>query len=215
MRILAHEMPDGSVQRSTCFEPILAWLMAGRTEADVVAFIASQVAGGASEQEVVRLVAMMHDPEREAQNRGNTAIGRKWAYALRDGNISEAEALNLIATISCPEAVRSIEILENPVTPEIAHMRSSLYFDGDELKWNMVKARDIARAKLREARAPLLSALDVEYMRADELGNRAEKNRIASVKQKLRNITISQELDSATTPHELLEAHRLIMLAVG
>ena len=64
---------------------------------------------------------------------------------------------------------------------------------------NMVKARDIHRDHLRDERAPLLAQLDVDYIRADEIGDDAEKARIAARKQTLRDATTNPDIDTAQT----------------
>ena len=68
---------------------------------------------------------------------------------------------------------------------------------------DMVKARDIHRDQLRVMRAPLLETLDSEYLRADETGNTAEKQRIAAVKQLLRAVTDDPAIEAAQTPDVL------------
>ena len=74
--------------------------------------------------------------------------------------------------------------------------------------FDMTRARPIKTDQLRIERDKKLAALDVDYMRADEAGNAAEKARIAGVKQKLRDLpaTIQPDLDAITTP-EALEAY--------
>lgn len=68
---------------------------------------------------------------------------------------------------------------------------------------NMPKARELHRASLRQKRAPLLAALDIEYQRADEEGNAASKRAIAGRKNKLRDVTSDRAIESARTPEEL------------
>ena len=68
---------------------------------------------------------------------------------------------------------------------------------------NMGKARDIKRNQLRAERAPMLSALDVEYQRADEQKNEVEKELVAQRKQALRDVTKHPAIDGAATPDDL------------
>lgn len=72
-----------------------------------------------------------------------------------------------------------------------------------DLTVDMVKAREIHRAKLRDIRKPLLEALDTDYMRADEAGDTALKAQIASKKQALRDVTDDPAIAAATSPEEL------------
>ena len=53
----------------------------------------------------------------------------------------------------------------------------------------MTKAREIWRDKWRTARKPLLEALDIEFMRAVEAGDKAKQNEIGRKKQQLRDVT--------------------------
>jgi hypothetical protein len=66
---------------------------------------------------------------------------------------------------------------------------------------NMNKARDIHRARLREARAPLFAALDVAFQRAMESG--ADTAEIVAKKQALRDVTKDPAIDAAQTTDEL------------
>ena len=66
---------------------------------------------------------------------------------------------------------------------------------------NMAKARDIQRAKMREARAPILAALDVQFQRA--LETNADTTSIVAKKQALRDVTVYPAIDAAQTTDEL------------
>ena len=66
---------------------------------------------------------------------------------------------------------------------------------------NMIKARDIHREKVREARNPKLAAKDVEFQRALETG--ADTAAIVAAKQALRDAPASAAIEAATTPDEL------------
>lgn len=68
---------------------------------------------------------------------------------------------------------------------------------------DMVKAREIHRNKLRSLRVPLLKALDVEYQKADEVNDIAEKAKIALKKRALRDVTADPAIEAAMTPEEL------------
>ena len=64
---------------------------------------------------------------------------------------------------------------------------------------NFLKAQEITRDRLRAERAPLLTALDVQYQRAQEDGR--DTTIIISEKQRLRDVT--KLADTATTLDEL------------
>jgi hypothetical protein len=64
---------------------------------------------------------------------------------------------------------------------------------------NFLKAQELTRNRLRQERAPLLTALDVQYQRAQEDGR--DTTIIISEKQRLRDVT--KLADKATTLDEL------------
>lgn len=66
---------------------------------------------------------------------------------------------------------------------------------------NFDKAKEITKERLRQERAPLLQAQDVEFQRALESG--ADTSAIVAEKQRLRDIT--KLADQATTLEELKE----------
>ena len=68
---------------------------------------------------------------------------------------------------------------------------------------NMGKAREIYKNLLRQKRAPLLAALDIEYQRAIESGDSALKTKIATKKQTLRDVTADPRIEAAKTPEQL------------
>lgn len=54
---------------------------------------------------------------------------------------------------------------------------------------NPDKAKVIWKNKWREARKPLLASLDIEFMKAVEMGDVTKQAEIASKKQALRDVT--------------------------
>jgi hypothetical protein len=61
------------------------------------------------------------------------------------------------------------------------------YSDG--IYFNQNKAKSIWKDKWREARKPLLTSLDIEFMKAVEVGNSAKQAEIFAKKQALRDVT--------------------------
>lgn len=74
---------------------------------------------------------------------------------------------------------------------------------------DMTKAREIKRDMIRAERAPLLAALDIEFMRAVEQGDTAKQQEIAAEKQRLRDATQAPGIDAAQTPDELKDLNPL------
>ena len=64
---------------------------------------------------------------------------------------------------------------------------------------NINKAKDITKDKLRVERKPLLEALDVEFIKAQEAGT--DTSAIVLEKQRLRDIT--NQVDNLNTVEEL------------
>ncbi|HEX2888093.1 hypothetical protein, partial [Vineibacter terrae] len=76
---------------------------------------------------------------------------------------------------------------------------------GSQLCVDMVTARSIWREHIREARAPLLAALDVEYLRAEEQEDSKRKAAIAARKQRLRDAPSDPAIENAETIASLRE----------
>jgi hypothetical protein len=88
---------------------------------------------------------------------------------------------------------------------EQKHGYTGAWQDDDKgpLKFDMPKAREIHRNWLRRDRALAFVELDAAYLRADEAGDKSEKERIAAEKQRLRDITRLPAIEAATTIDEL------------
>ena len=67
------------------------------------------------------------------------------------------------------------------------------------IKIDIAKAKDITKDRLRAERKPLLEALDVEFIKAQETG--ADTSAIVAEKQRLRDIT--KQVDTMSTVEEL------------
>lgn len=75
--------------------------------------------------------------------------------------------------------------------------------NGASVVHDMIKAREIHMARIREERDKELKRLDIEYIRADEQNNVAEKTRLASEKQTLRDLPQTFDLSSALDVDQL------------
>lgn len=73
--------------------------------------------------------------------------------------------------------------------------------NGNGIYVNIEKAKEIWKDKWREARKPILSSLDVEFMRAVESGDSKKQAEIAQKKQALRDVTLTPI--PGTTPEEI------------
>ena len=66
---------------------------------------------------------------------------------------------------------------------------------------NPDKAKAIWKDKWREARKPLLASLDIEFMKAVETADTEKQAEIASQKQALRDVTLTEIVGN--TPEEI------------
>lgn len=75
--------------------------------------------------------------------------------------------------------------------------------DNSDVVIDMKPARDVWKAKMRQARAPKLAALDVEAMRAVETGDPTAIAAVSVKKQTLRDVTKDPRIEAAQTPEDL------------
>ena len=71
----------------------------------------------------------------------------------------------------------------------------------NKLSYNMDIAKEIHKDKIREARQPLLTKLDIDYQRASETS--ADTTEIIAKKQALRDAPNSSDITSATNVDDL------------
>ena len=69
------------------------------------------------------------------------------------------------------------------------------------IKIDIAKAKEIHKAKIREARTPKLSELDIEFQKALETGSSTTE--IVAKKQALRDAPAASSIGSSTTTDEL------------
>lgn len=104
-----------------------------------------------------------------------------------------------------PHSDAWVELPSDWEAPERTYRNAWILKDG-KIEHDMEKARTIHREHLRKRRAPLLAALDVQYMRADEAGDSVKKTEIAGLKKALRDVTDNPGIDGAKTIDELKAA---------
>lgn len=141
------------------------------------------------------------------------ASARRLAEGYAKGGLTESEALDL--TRACHFARHHYSEGTNVTVVEAADLpywgsfgRFAWRQDGATAPIvDMARARPIKTDQIRVERDKRFAALDINYIRADEAGNVVEKQRIAILKQKLRDLpaTVQPDLAAITTP-EALEA---------
>lgn len=88
--------------------------------------------------------------------------------------------------------------------PANRDFRGAWVLSGNVISEDLDKAKEIFKDKVREARAPLLEAKDVELMKALETG--ADTTAIAAAKNALRDAPAASAIASASTIEELKAA---------
>jgi len=80
--------------------------------------------------------------------------------------------------------------------PSSRDFRGAWSLSGSVISEDMTKAKEIFKDKIREVRAPLLEAKDVELMKALEAGS--DTTAIATAKDALRDAPAASAIDAAT-----------------
>ncbi len=105
----------------------------------------------------------------------------------------------------------SISVADATV-PANRMFRNAWVLNGTVITEDVDAARNIFKAKVREARKPLLEAEDVVYMKALEADDSAAKTASATKKQNLRDATAASAIASATTIADLKAAWNTSLL---
>lgn len=101
-----------------------------------------------------------------------------------------------------PEVDRNAAfVVDESAIPTDRTFRDAWVLTADALAVDMTKARDIHRDRIRAARAPLLAAADVAYLRALEAGQNTAA--IVARKNALRDAPNDPAIDAAATPAAL------------
>ena len=119
---------------------------------------------------------------------------------------SEAEGIDAVRAKDVPADAANIWEGDVGDLPHRGSFRNAWkQTDATAPEVDMPKARAIKTDRIRPERNERLAALDIDYMRADEAGDTTEKERVAVVKQELRDLpaTIQPDLDAIDQPEEL------------
>ncbi|HET7851986.1 MAG TPA: hypothetical protein VFK91_04500, partial [Methyloceanibacter sp.] len=122
------------------------------------------------------------------------------AYELSD----EDYRAHVVERSIPPEATDVTELPKDWQPPQDRTFRNAWTLGaGGAVDVDMPRAREVWRARMRKARAPLLAALDVDMSRA--FRDSARQNEIEAKRQTLRDVTADPAIEAATTPEELDE----------
>ena len=105
-----------------------------------------------------------------------------------------------------PVGITTYSIVEDSVIPTDRSFRNSwvrvgIGSTGGTITEDMTKAKELHKAKIREARADKFTALDIEYQRATETS--ADTSAIVAKKQALRDAPAASGISTASNTTEL------------
>ena len=121
-------------------------------------------------------------------------------------DITEDEALQRAWDRLPAYAIDPIIVEESAIPTDRSLRNAWKHIGNGVVKQDLIKARELTKERLRRERAPLLAQLDIDYMRADELNDTAEKRKLATKKQQLRNVT-----DNVNTINSIDELRLLVV----
>lgn len=134
-------------------------------------------------------------------------MGKRIVFQRQDGGVS---VVIPVASLDIHEIARqavppgtSYSVLEETEIPSDRYFRSAWTYNGESVVIDMAKAREVHKDRIRADRKPLLEALDIEFMRAVELGDAEKQAEISAKKQELRDATTHPGIAVASTPDEL------------
>lgn len=113
---------------------------------------------------------------------------------------TEDDFLDRIAEKDVPQGL-DYYIVDADELPEDRAFREAWVVDGGAIDIDLDKAKDAWKEKLRQDRAPLLEALDIDFMRAVENSDTVKQNQVKDQKQVLRDIT--NLVDAAETLEDI------------
>lgn len=153
------------------------------------------------------------------QGRGFLGLGSTIVVGDQDFDVADLEADSLPGyTIEFPDFERDIKakladrdkdrvtghrVCSKAEVPTDRAFRAAWRDGGKSIDIDMDHAREITRDRLRKERTPLLADLDIQALRAMEVGDKGKLAEVAAEKQRLRDITTHADLELAQTPEAL------------
>jgi hypothetical protein len=116
---------------------------------------------------------------------------------------TDEEFVARIAAKDLPSNATYVQIVDSEDLPLDQTFRDAWTTRGTGIETNLPKAREIWRARIRQARVPLLSQLDVEFTRAHGRKDEAAAAMIEVQRQALRDAPADPRIEAAQTPEEL------------
>ena len=131
----------------------------------------------------------------------------KIVYTNSDGTIAIVHPIGSIENglRAIPAGISTYTIVDDSIIPSDRTFRSSWVQVGigttATVSEDMTKAKELHKAKIREARVDKLAALDIEYQRATETS--ADTSAIVTKKQALRDAPAASGIATASNTTEL------------
>ena len=134
------------------------------------------------------------------QENGVIAVVHPTDLSLKEMTIEQ------IAQKVVPVGISTYSIVEDSVIPTDRSFRNSwvgvgIGTTGGTISEDMTKAKELHKAKIREARVDKFTALDIEYQRATETS--ADTSAIVAKKQALRDAPAAAGISTAVNETEL------------
>ena len=134
------------------------------------------------------------------QENGVIAVVHPTDLSLKEMTIEQ------IAQKVVPVGISTYSIVEDSVIPTDRSFRNSwvgvgIGTTGGTISEDMTKAKELHKAKIREARSDKFTALDIEYQRATETS--ADTSAIVAKKQALRDAPAASGISTASNTTEL------------
>lgn len=138
-------------------------------------------------------------------------MGKTLALRSSDGRVSimvvadgEGYQEKAIASFSVSNFVPvSVTEIDPSDVPTDRSYRGAWTFSDDGFGHDMDRARELHKDKLRNARAPLLAALDLEVSKALSQGRNGDVMRHEAERQRLRDVTTHPDISKAKTIDDL------------
>lgn len=123
-------------------------------------------------------------------------------YAAR-GEDTEGAFISKLIKRHVPAGASNIKVVDASELPQDKTFRNAWKQNGSKIEVDMNAAREIQKQRIRQVRDPILAALDVEYIRAQEENNITKQQTIVTKKNELREAPSHSDLAAAASPEEL------------
>lgn len=123
------------------------------------------------------------------------------------------DALTRALANDVPETALNVKVIDNTALPINRSFRAAWRQQGEEVRIEISKARELRLAQLRTERDAKLAATDGLMARATERGNAAEWLKLAAHRQALRGMPaeITAVLAAAITPADLMAVRPAVL----